>query len=412
MNAETLLFMQLLCKALKTKSSVDTPVLTDEAWKEIFKLALMHNLAPTMYAAVKDIPTETEMQQLLKSQWKTQAQLQCVRQSIVYETLKDVLQAFKEKNINVAVLKGPSLAQYYPEAIARVSGDIDLYLLNIADADAAHKLMINVPNTICDSKEVDTASYTINELTHIELHFTAFVEEKGKFFELFSKSGVFEPNSMRKENILDIEMTVPDPTDMLIYLVCHMAQHFVGSGFGIRHIVDFWLFFKNNLDKIELKTVERILNSMHLLEFYRTCLVIAIKQFDFTEFDVDFNVERYNSRAEELLDDILSAGVFGYADNERTQSGAIVQNAFEGGNEKSASMLRKLFPKYKTMAKHFPYCKKYPILLPVAYVDRFIKYRKNSGQNISEMAKTASKVADISEQRINLLKKLDMLNDK
>ena len=53
-----------------------------------------------------------------------------------------VLEAFRQANIAVAVLKGSSAARYYPQPELRALGDIDL-LINKSDIPAAREMLLH-----------------------------------------------------------------------------------------------------------------------------------------------------------------------------------------------------------------------------------------------------------------------------
>ncbi|MBQ6569225.1 MAG: nucleotidyltransferase family protein [Clostridia bacterium] len=408
MTEINLLFLKLISNALGTLD-FKTECLSAEQWLMLYNLSNIHHLCPTLYYGVKNIAASDENSAAVKAKWKKQAQVLCVRQTIVYSKLSEIMARFAENGLSIALLKGPILAQYYPDPYARLSGDIDLFTPVKSQYEKADEIIRNFENCVLDKAEANVSSYTIDGYTNIELHKNPFAEEKGRFFEHFSKMGCFLPDSFCKAKILDMEFLIPSSLDMAIYLVCHMAQHFVFSGFGIRHIIDLMLFLRNNRDKIDLSEFEKSLEELELLTFYRTCLLIGVKYLHFTDFSVDFDTEKYSQHADELLEDVVSAGVFGYVGHNRMQSGAVVEKAFTGESGSKGSMLRKLFPTYAAMAKRYPYCKKHPVLLPVAYISRFLFYKKSSGENISQMMKTAAQVSEISAQRLELLKKLDML---
>ena len=65
-----------------------------------------------------------------------------------------------------------------------------------------------------------------------------------------------------------------------------------------------------------------------------------------------------------------------------------------------------MFPSAKKLEGRYPYLKKYPILLPVAWIDRILKYRKETAV---DGGNDAAESVKIGNQRIELLKKYGII---
>jgi hypothetical protein len=74
---------------------------------------------------------------------------------------------------------------------------------------------------------------------------------------------------------------------------------------------------------------------------------------------------------EALLSDILGAGVYGSATMSRRHSAGMTLAAVQG---KKNSALRRLFPPLRNIDNRFSYARRFPVLLPVAWVHRMFMY--------------------------------------
>lgn len=114
---------------------------------------------------------------------------------------------------------------------------------------------------------------------------------------------------------------------------------------------------------------------------------------------------------EALLDDLLCGGVYGGASMSRQHSSNITLNrvaAEKQGKKISNSLLQTIFPSLDAMKGRFLYLEKYPWLLPVAWIIRIWKYRKESSQMEDN---SAGESIRIGNQRVELMKKYGIIKE-
>lgn len=111
---------------------------------------------------------------------------------------------------------------------------------------------------------------------------------------------------------------------------------------------------------------------------------------------------------EPLLHDTLCGGVYGSNDLTRLHSSTVTLNAVKASRtgEKS-SVLRTVFPKREYLERRYPYLKKRPYLLPVAWAQRLAHYasEKQSGADSS-----ASGSIKLGKERIELMKRYGIMD--
>ena len=100
--------------------------------------------------------------------------------------------------------------------------------------------------------------------------------------------------------------------------------------------------------------------------------------------------------------------MYGSNDYTRLHSSTVTLNAVKASRtgEKS-SVLSTVFPKREYLEQNYPYLKKHPYLLPVAWVQRIAHYagEKQSGSNNS-----ASGSIKLAKERIDLMKQYDIMD--
>ena len=106
-----------------------------------------------------------------------------------------------------------------------------------------------------------------------------------------------------------------------------------------------------------------------------------------------------------LLADILASGLHGKADENRSYSARITFNTLATGRVNNGLFFF-LFPGVEYLQSAYPYAKKHPILLPVAWVHRLLRYLWL--QERREDFSTAKSVR-IWQERIRLMQKYGIM---
>ena len=110
---------------------------------------------------------------------------------------------------------------------------------------------------------------------------------------------------------------------------------------------------------------------------------------------------------EPLLHDTLCGGVYGSNDYTRLHSSTVTLNAVKASRagEKS-SVLSSIFPKKEYLERRYPYLKKHPYLLPVAWIQRIVHY---AGEKQISMDNSAAGSIKLAKERIELMKMYDII---
>ena len=77
------------------------------------------------------------------------------------------------------------------------------------------------------------------------------------------------------------------------------------------------------------------------------------------------------------------------------------------GKKTNGNLLRTIFPPARNLEQRFPYLRRAPILLPVAWVSRIFGYAK---ETLTEPESAASEIIRTGSQRIELLRQYDIID--
>lgn len=234
-----------------------------------------------------------------------------------------------ENGIDFVFLKGITYAKHYDEPYLRISTDIDILVSN-KDFDKAKEIIIN----------------------------------KGKF-KLFAAAG--NEITLRKNGIdIDLQRTLTNDVEVdekmfdeidlsssnhelsneykYIHLISHTAKHLRESYIGLQFILDLYYLNQLKLDK----------------EFINNKLKIAglnkFNEINLEMIDVLFN----NKKSNDVVDKYIEF-IFNLSED--------LENMVLVGNANNNYLLRRIFPKYKTMLRMYPKVEN-KLLLPIYYVKR------------------------------------------
>ena len=111
----------------------------------------------------------------------------------------------------------------------------------------------------------------------------------------------------------------------------------------------------------------------------------------------------------DMLMDLLDSGIYGNANMSRKHSSNMTLDAVvadKNGKKAGNTVLKSLFPSAKKLEGRYPYLKKHPILLPIAWTDRILKYRK---ETVAGGDNAAADSVKIGNQRIELMKEYGII---
>ena len=371
-------------------------------WPAIFTLANQQKLLPILFEAARKTPAAEENAALF-AVTKQQVIGQVLNQTVRSAEFSDLYHKLRSVGLHPIVVKGQLCSRLYPLKDHRISADDDLYIPD-AEFMACHKqLLANGLTTDTPPDELasaDEVSYTKNgSPLYIELHRHLFDSAEDAHDEL--NHFFVGLNPVETDGFLAMP-----PHEHLLYLLLHAYKHFVRSGIGLRQFCDIGLWALEYHDEIDWQRLHDQCASVHAATFAAAAFRIAR---DYLGIDFDLPMPWDASiDVEPLLHDTLCGGVYGSNDLTRLHSSTVTLNAVKASRtgEKS-SVLRTVFPKREYLERRYPYLKKRPYLLPVAWVQRIAHYasEKQAGTDNS-----ASGSIKLGKERIELMKRYGIMD--
>lgn len=414
MNTCDRLLLEALKASLQNKKVDWNFEISAEEWKLLFKKAEIHQIFPMIYEAVYACPAARPVYAEMFAPLKRQ-----IMQKVMFQIMKtdEFLKLYKhlnERGIYPAVVKGIVCRQLYPNPDYRSSGDEDM-LIDPALFPKCHEAMLEYGMVTTIEEERIMTEYEVpygkkGSPISIELHKSLFPQDSSAYGELNQFFTNVHENAVTIE-VQGTKIRTLNYTDHLFYLICHAFKHFLHSGFGIRQVCDIIMFANVYGDKIDWKDVLIKCQKINAQKF-------AAALFKIGEHYLVFDVEKACYAAEwkkisvdesSLLEDLLMSGIFGDSDMSRKHSSMITLNAVTAqkeGKKAKANVLKTIFPDLGSMKGKFPYLEKYPFLLPLAWMQRILKYSKESKNSEGNKASESIKIGN---QRVELLKEYEII---
>ena len=397
------LFLQALSAALKNEYVPWDHPLSRNEWEEILSLAEAHRVLPMVFQAVYACPAAKLADKRLMSFYRS-----CAIQMVALQTWKSaefhpLLQALQEAGIQPLVVKGVTCRELYPNPDHRLSSDEDV-LIDPEQFAACHRVLTEFGLT---TRDPDSDSYEIGYVRpdsslYVEIHRSLFPEEHTAYGDMNRFFTDVRSRAVQQRGVPTLH-----PTDHMLYLLCHAFKHFLHSGFGVRQVCDLILYSNAYGSQIDWNYILTCCREIRAEQFAAGLFRIGWKYFGFSLEQSRYPLQWQAIYVDEtfLLEDILQAGVYGSADKDRLHSSSLTLHAVSNQKQgTSGSIFKTLFPSARDMEGKYPYLKDKPMLLPIAWTDRILKYSKSTA-NPSDSIR-------IANNRIQLLKKYGVLDNE
>lgn len=385
-------FLAILGAALRGGRMTANELPADTDWEAISRLAVQHKLLPMILTALPlaDIP---EMQAL-----KGAVLRQVVSQTQRTDAFLTLYGTMEAAGLRPLVVKGILCRELYPQGDLRPSNDEDLYVTG-EDFPGCCRFLEEqgfLP-TDTDTAHAFEIGWRKDNL-YIELHRSLFSPESGAYGDL---NRFFDPQGMPYPTEYGREVFSLSPHDHMLYLLLHAFKHFLHSGFGIRQVCDICLWGQRYCSRIDWALLEQQCLDSHARGFAAAVLGIGSHYLNISlPLPPGWTVEP--GYCLPLLEDILAGGIYGSADSSRQHTATVTLNAVEASRTgRRANVLASLFPGRKRMEGRYPYLKKHPVLLPLAWGQRIFRYlgqKSNPAESLT-----------LGKERVSLLKHYDII---
>lgn len=406
------LFLEAMRAALENRQVKWTADVSPEQMFQIVHLAEQHHVLPLIFEAIYACPAATAMDGVLFMKCKRSTVQSVMAQALKTEDFLALNRHLRANGVTPVVVKGLICRNLYPQPDCRVSGDEDV-LCGEHQFKTCHKAMIDFgmepSGSTLESYEVP---YRMEDSAlFIELHKSLFPRQS----DIFSDCNRFFDDCFDRLIEIDVQgepVATLNHTDHLLYLILHAFKHFLHAGFGIRQVCDMVLYANAFGEQIDWDYVQSKCRGLRADKFAAALFAIGEKHLGFQPDKAcyPYSWSKLQADGDALLADLLYGGIYGSSDMSRVHSSNMTLNAVSAdkkGKKSKGNLIKTIFPPAKSLEQRFPYLRRAPILLPVAWASRIFSYAKES---ISEPESAASEIIRTGSQRIELLRQYDIID--
>jgi len=347
-------------------------------WRLLTSLAAIHDVEALVYDGLNKSPEVWK-----KAPEEAQKYLFGSYMRAVYlEAQFDYIQQQLEKRLSQGkiphiFLKGAVLKHNYPVPALRTMCDLDV-LVYARDFERLGKIASSM-GAKAEHSDGNHRNYSFPSGVTVEFHPNLLHHDTPVGTQI-------NPGwQYAKENLNEL-------TEEGIYLntICHLANHFVAGGVGVRFVLDVWVNRHLRKPGFDRDFVEQELEKFGLLRFAKQIEALS---------DYWFGDGEETALLNELGEYILTSGSHGVSD--RAMLNAV---SLSPGGSRSSALLKKAFYSRTEMEDRFTWLKGRHWLMPAAWCVRAFRAVTRHGHLIVEWGKGTGQFSktEIAEQREKL----------
>lgn len=316
---------------------------------EAYKLIKAHKVAPLAYEGALHCGVP-QQHPVMTALFQASCRAIQVNERQMRE-LGKIYAAFDEAGVDYLPLKGSIMKAMYPRPELRLMGDADI-LIRQEQYGKIQQIMEGLGYFNKETEE-DVVVWS-NDALYLELHISLFSILQKKLYDYYSD--IWKLAMLKEGNHY-----VMTPEDAFIYAIAHFAKHYGSYGIGCRHMVDLWVYLRNNPAMNE-SHIQEELKKLHLWQFYQHVRRTLAWWFEDAAHD---------DTTELISEVVFSNGNWGNRRNYEIASIVREQKTASGMVKgRITYILHRLFPTSDEMKQVYPVLERYPWMLPVLWIHR------------------------------------------
>ena len=200
-------------------------------WQKFIAFTEFHGVSNTVAPAFKD---SSDIPEDVSAFFRESFLISAAREAILQTEIEALFSEFEKKKIPYMRMKGYVLKALYPQPNMRSMSDIDILVDPSFDFS---KLMSGYGFSLKESGKLHDSYYKKPNI-NIELHKSLVDEELADMFSYFGKGFSYA------EKINNSSRYYLSDEKFYIYMIAHIAKHFIRMGIGIRAVADVYVLLK------------------------------------------------------------------------------------------------------------------------------------------------------------------------
>ena len=317
------------------------------SFHQIFEAAQFHKIANTVFYSIEKLKFKPNIP--LYNTWKYIRDESIARDIIQHNEYTIIIKAFTKEKIRILPLKGILLKTLYPKSDMRYMSDLDFLILE-KDSHKVKLLMESLGYSCESFLKNNHDVYFKKPYMNVEIHRELIENIFPRFYDYF-KDGW--KNSIEKSPYLYMY----NINDTFIFIMSHIAKHFLNAGTGIRSVIDFYLFYSTYKIDLNMDYLNNEFIKLNISDIFYNFIEISEKWFN-NNYNITVNQE-FEKR-------IIYSGIYGTFENK-------IKSHIKNSGKKNY-LISRIFPPYIFMSNQYPLLKKLPLFLPLFWIIRLIQF--------------------------------------
>ena len=271
------IFLQLVRLGIGHRADV---LPQDVNWQEIKILAEKQGLSAVVIDGIEKLPKASRPPRALLLEWIGETLQGYEYQYELYrKAIAELTGFYNSHGFKMMVLKGYACSLAWPKPEHRPTGDIDIWLFGKqkeADAVIRKEKGIKIDNSHHHHSVFMWRDIMVeNHYDFINVHTSRSSVEMERLFKTLGEddSNDVEINGER--------IYLPSPNLHALFLLKHMALHFVGANINLRQVLDWAFYVKKHTDEIDWDWLSRVLERFKMTDFYNCIYAICVGDLGF-----------------------------------------------------------------------------------------------------------------------------------
>ena len=343
---------------------------------DVFDLGSRRNMAPITFCALNLITPKQVSDKW--GEYQKEFLDDCMRSETQMSEYHKLVEYLCGNGVKIIPLKGCVMKELYPSPFFRAMADVDLLYEGVSTKKIAG--LMEAFGYSAESLEKSHHDVFYKEpCMNVELH-RQLMDDDSPYKPIFEH--LFE-RALPDEKIPNLYHLTP--ADLYIHVIAHAAKHFKNREAHIRHVGDIYVLNQKYAETWDADYIKGQLASVGLQRFEEKIKTIAYAFFGDEQADVS----------------ALDMELFFPDRNTEQPSPAGWAYMERGGKNQFLFFLHKIFFPYSRMCIMYPVLKKWPVLLPFAWIHRICDRLLHNRQSIVMVART-----NINEQDARRIRQL------
>lgn len=296
------LFFELLLVSTGARESLTQPY-SEKEWNGALQLAQEQTVTGVLMTALEKLPKEQHPSKILLLQWLGMGQIVVDNSKKLDQASRDVVKYFRKNGFACHILKGSSVARYYPVPLRRTSGDVDVWL------DGTREQIYDFARKFDKDGKLYGVTYH-----HIHFHLIDDVHIEVHIWPSYLSSPLRNHRLHKFFNLHRPTMDTDKPSLAFdrVFILLHGYQHLCGHGVGLRQLMDYYCVLRQGFTEEERKDSVYWIKQLGMKRFAEGLMWVFQKLFGMEE--QYFLFEPNEKEGKFIIEEVLQTGNMGHSE--------------------------------------------------------------------------------------------------